>query len=327
MKGDVLKMEGQLVKNSKQVKKKKNFIIKELNDNKLLYLMALPGIIAIFVFNYIPFSYIVIAFKNYNFQDGIFGSPWVGFDNFRFFFGAGGKALQVTFNTVYLNLLFILFDLITQVGMAILINEVKNKYFKSISQSILFFPYFLSWVIVGEIVYSLFASDIGVINGILTSIGFHSVPWYKLPEYWRPILVLTHIWKITGYGTIIYLATIAGFDFSIFEAATVDGASRIQCIRYLTLPMLKDTMVVLVLFSIGRIFFGDFGMVYAIVRDTGPLLQNTEVIDTYVFRALRQTGNFSMATAIGLYQSIMGFIVIIIFNKLAKKFNDGSGLF
>lgn len=326
-------MEGEIIEQtmkSKMItvrpKKKRNFIIKELSDNKLVYLMALPGILVLFLFCYLPFSYIVIAFKSFNIQDGVFGSPWVGFDNFKFFF-TSGKAMQVTFNTVYLNLLFIFVDLIVQVSIAIFINEIRNKYFKTISQSIMFFPYFLSWVVIGEIIYSLFSSDRGAINGMLSTIGVHAVAWYKHPEFWRGILVGAHEWKFAGYGTIVYLAMMAGFDPSLYEAARVDGANRIQCIRFITLPMLKGTMIVLVLFSIGRIFFGDFGMVYAIVRDVGPLLQKTEIIDTYVYRALRQSGDFSMATAIGIYQSIMGLIVIVICNKVAKKINDGVGLF
>jgi putative aldouronate transport system permease protein len=326
-------MEGEVIKQAKQTelktmgpRKSQNYIIKELKENRLIYLMALPGIIVLFLFCYIPFSYIIVAFKNFNIQDGIFGSPWVGLGNFKFFFSSG-KALQITFNTVYLNILFIIFDLVIQVSIAVLINEIRNKYFKSISQSVFFFPYFLSWVVIGEIIYNLFSSDLGAINSFLATIGISGIQWYKHPEFWRAILVGAHVWKFTGYGTIVYLAMIAGFDSSIYEAATVDGATRFQCIRYITIPMLKGTMIVLVLFSIGRIFFGDFGMVYSIVRDVGPLLKKTEIIDTYVYRALRQTGDFSMATAIGIYQSIMGLIIILVCNKLAKRINDGSGLF
>jgi putative aldouronate transport system permease protein len=326
-------MEDETIEQSKQMElkiirpmKRRDYIIKELMDNKLIYLMALPGIIVLFLFCYIPFSYIIVAFKSFNILDGVFGSPWVGLDNFRFFFSSG-KALQITFNTVYLNLLFIAVDLVIQVSIAVLVNEIRNKYFKSISQSFFFFPYFLSWVVIGEIIYNLFSSDLGAINNFLTTIGFSGIQWYKHPEFWRAILVGAHVWKFTGYGTIVYLAMIAGFDSSIYEAGTVDGATRFQCIRYITIPMLKGTMVVLVLFSIGRIFFGDFGMVYSIVRDVGPLLKKTEIIDTYVYRALRQTGDFSMATAIGIYQSVMGLIIILVCNKLAKRINDGSGLF
>ena len=213
--------------------------------------------------------------------------------------------------------------------MAIFVNEIKNKYFKSITQSFYFFPYFLSWVVIGEIIYNLFSSDYGAINNILSNVGIQPVEWYKHPEYWRSILLAANIWKNTGYGTLVYLATLSAFDSSYYEAAIVDGANRIQCIWRITLPMLKPTMIVLVLFSIGRIFFGDFGMVYGVVRDIGPLLSKVEIIDTYVFRAFRQMGaaGIGMSVAVGLYQSLVGLIIIILSNRFAKKINDGSALF
>jgi putative aldouronate transport system permease protein len=310
-----------------QPNKKSRTFLQEIVENRLVYFMALPGLIILFLFCYLPFMYIVVAFKDFNIVDGIFNSPWVGLDNFKFFFSTGRKAFQITFNTVYLNSLFIGANLILQVGFAVLINELKNKFFKRITQSIFFFPYFLSWVVIGEIIYGLFSSDVGAVNSILNSIGLESISWYRQPGYWRTILVGANIWRFTGYGTIIYLAVISGFDPAIYEAGVVDGMSRLQAIRYITLPMLKPTMFLLVLFSIGRIFFGDFGMVYAIVRDIGPLLEKTDVIDTYVFRALRRSGDFSMSTAIGIFQSFLGFILIFFTNKLAKRLNESYRLF
>jgi multiple sugar transport system permease protein/putative aldouronate transport system permease protein len=299
----------------------------DIKENRVSYLMALPGILFLILFCYVPYYYLAVAFQDFNLRDGILKSPWIGFDNFKFFFSAGGYAFRTTFNTLYLNTLFIVTNLIAQVSLAIFVNELKNKFFKGVTQSFYFFPFFLSWVVIGEIIYNIFSSDYGTLNHILSAVGLPAVQWYKHSEYWRGILVLANIWKNTGYGTLVYLATMSGFDSAYYEAAIVDGANKFQCIRRITLPMLKPTMVVLVLYSIGRIFFGDFGMVYGVVRDIGPLLDKVEIIDTYVFRAFRQTGSIGMSVAIGLYQSVFGLLVIVITNRLAKKFNDGTALF
>ena len=321
--------EQSIIRNKDHHSIKRNGFIKEIRTNKLTYSMAVPGIIFLIFFCYIPYYYMVVAFKDFNLRDGVFGSPWVGLENFKFFFSAGGKAFETTRNTLLLNSYFIIFNLIAQVGLAIFVNEIKNKLFKNITQSFYFFPYFLSWVVIGEIIYNLFSSDYGAVNNILSGIGMQRIEWYRHPEYWRTILVIANIWKSTGYGTLVYLATMSSFDSSYYEAAIVDGASRFQCIRRITLPMLKPTIIILVLFSMGRIFFGDFGMVYGVVRDIGPLLSRVEIIDTYVFRAFRQMGaaGIGMSVAVGIYQSVFGLLVIVLSNKLAKRFNEGSALF
>lgn len=306
---------------------RRNSVLNEILQKKSLYLMALPGILFLFVLNYMPLTGIVLAFKKYNIQDGVFGSPWIGLENFKFFFTSTSKVGITSFNTLVLNTLFIVFGIIFQVSAAVCINEIKNRYFAKATQSILFFPYFMSWVVVGSIIYSILSSEQGTLNSMLATFGVEPISWYSSPQYWKAILVITNIWKWVGYGTIIYLSTISGFDESYYEAAIMDGASRFQQMRAITLPMLIPTVTILTLFSIGRIFYGDFGMIYGIVRDTGPLLQTTEVIDTYVYRAMRQTGDFSLSTAIGLYQSLIGFIIVIFCNKLSKKFNDGVSLF
>lgn len=318
-----------MIKNSSHIKLKRGTFLSEIKNNKITYSMAIPGIIFLILLCYIPYFYLVVAFKDFNLRDGVFASPWVGFDNFKFFFSAGGKAYETTRNTLLLNTYFIIANLIAQVGLAIFVNEIKNKLFKSITQSFYFLPFFLSWVVIGEIIYNLFSSDYGAVNNVLQGLGLNTIEWYKHPEYWRSILVGANIWKSTGYGTLVYLATMASFDDSYYEAAIVDGASRLQCIWRITLPMLKPTMVILVLFSIGRIFFGDFGMIYGVVRDIGPLLSEVEIIDTYVFRGFRQMGaaGIGMSVAVGLYQSVFGLLVIVLCNKFAKKINDGSALF
>lgn len=313
------------------MKVKKKSFLSEIASNKITYAMAIPGILFLICFCYIPYYYMLVAFKDFNLRDGLLGSPWVGLNNFKFFFSGGiqGKAFQTTVNTLLINTYIIIASLIAQVGLAILVNEIKNKAFKAITQSLYFFPFFLSWVVIGQIIYNLFSSDYGTINGILNTLGLQPIEFYKHPEYWRSILVGANIWRNTGYGMLIYLASMASFDTAYYEAAVVDGATRFQCIWRITLPMLRPTMVILVLFSVGRIFFGDFGMVYGVVRDIGPLLDKVEVIDTYVYRAFRQMGpaGTGMTVAVGLYQSVLGLITIMLSNKFAKKFNDGAALF
>ncbi len=299
--------------------------LKEMKKNYIFYFMALPGVIFLFLFSYVPLPGLVLAFKNYNFQDGIFGSPWAGLNNFAFFFGSD-KAFAITFNTLYLNLLFIVFGLVFQIGSAILINEVGNKHFKRTVQSIQFLPYFFSWVVVSGLIYSLFSSELGSVNRALEFLGMQPVSWYNDPAYWRPILVCTNLWKFTGYGAIIYLSTITGISMEYYEAARMDGASKLQQIKYITLPLLVPTAIILTLLSIGRIFYGDFGMMYSIVKDNGLLLKTTEVIDTYVYRSMRIIGDMSFASAVGLYQSVAGFIIVYTTNWLSKKY-QGTSLF
>ena len=298
---------------------------KEMKKNYVFYLMALPGVLFIFMFSYVPMPGLVLAFKNYNFQDGIFGSPWAGFSNFAFFFGSD-KAFSITFNTLYLNFLFIVFGLIFQIGSAILINEAGNKDFKRTVQSIQFLPYFFSWVVVSGLVYSLFSGELGSVNKILEFVGLQPVSWYNNADYWRPILVGTNLWKFTGYGAIIYLSTITGISTEYYEAAKIDGAGKLQQIRHITLPLLVPTAIIMTLLNIGRIFYGDFGMMYSIVKDNGLLLRTMEVIDTYVYRAMRSLGDVSFASAIGLYQSVAGFIIVYTTNQLSKKY-QGTSLF
>ncbi len=296
---------------------------KEIKKNYVFYLMALPGILFLFLFSYLPMPGLVLAFKNYNFQDGIFGSPWAGFKNFEFFFGSD-KAFSITFNTIYINLLFIVFGLVFQIGSAILINEVGNKHFKRTVQSIQFLPYFFSWVVVSALIYSLFSAELGSVNKMLGFFGLEPVSWYNNASYWRPILVGANLWKFTGYGAIIYLSTITGISMEYYEAARIDGASKLQQIKHITLPLLVPTAIILTLLSIGRIFYGDFGMMYSIVKGNGLLLRTTEVIDTYVYRSMRTTGDMSFASAVGLYQSVAGFIIVSSANWLSKKYQGTS---
>jgi putative aldouronate transport system permease protein len=305
---------------------RKQGIWKELGKNRWAYLMALPGVVFLLMFSYLPMSGLVLAFKDYNRVDGIFGSPWVGLRNFESFISSP-DVLRVALNTLYLNALFIVFGTLAQIVIAILLHEAAKKWFKKLAQSLLFFPYFVSWVVVGELVYSVLSKDFGSLDKILVQLGLPQIDWYTHSEYWRSILVFVHVWKWTGYGAIIYIAVLTSIDPSYYEAATVDGANRWQQIKYISLPSLIPTTVILTLLAIGRICYGDFGMIFGIVKDNGILMPTTDIVDTYVYRALRVYNDIGMSTAVGFIQSIMGFFLVFISNRIARKIGDGTSLY
>ncbi|MDR7813196.1 ABC transporter permease [Lacrimispora sp.] len=300
--------------------------LREIKRNKGLYLMCMPALIVLVMFCYIPFAGTWMAFTDFNVMDGIFGSKFVGLNNFKYFFSESSMGWRVTYNTLFINFFGIILGLIVPISISIFFNEIRSEFFKKLTQSFMFFPYFLSWVVVGTIIYGFFSTDVGVINNMLRSLGMEPVKWYAEPKYWKGIIITASMWKWSGYSSIIYMAAMATFDGSLYEAAKVDGANKFQRILYLTIPMLKPTAVVLTLMSIGRIFYGDFGMIYGIVGNNPVLIDAVTVIDTYVYQSMRTLG-FSYATAIGLFQSVMGLILVSVANRLAKKYNDGEGLF
>lgn len=299
--------------------------VKEMRRHRTLYLMCVPALALLAVLCYVPFGGTWMAFTKFNVVDGIFGSPFVGLNNFAMFFEIGAAA-RVIYNTLFINIFGIILGLIFPVALAISLNEMKTGLYKRMTQGVMFFPYFLSWVVVGAICYGLFSTDVGVVNALLRDMGAQPVRWYAEPKYWKGFLIAFDVWKWSGYSSIVYLAAMANFDPNLFEAAEVDGASKWQRILRLTIPMLKPTAVVLTLMSIGRIFYGDFGMVYGIVGNNPVLSSEVEVIDTYVYGSMRALG-FSYATAVGLMQSVMGLIMVTLSNRLAKRINDGEGLF
>lgn len=301
-------------------------MLKELKKNRQLYMMCVPALLILLLFAYIPMAGIWMAFTNYNVKYGIFGSPFVGLQNFEHFFtNSTGMGWKVIYNTLYLNFWGLILGTIIPITIAICFNEVRGKLFKKFTQSVMFFPYFLSWVVVGAIIYAFFSTSTGAINSMLSDMGLETVRWYAEKQHWKPIIIVASVWKWCGYNSIIYMAAMANFDKSLYEAASVDGASRFSQIRYITLPLLVPTVVILSLMSIGRIFFGDFGMIYGIVGNNALLYDEVAVIDTYVYSAMRSLG-FSYTTAIGLFQSVLGLILVTISNKLAKKIT-GEGLF
>ncbi|MDR9856307.1 ABC transporter permease subunit [Paenibacillus sp. VCA1] len=278
------------------------------------------------VFAYTPMLGHLLAFQNYRLSDGLFGSRWVGWRNFEFFFSTNDW-LRVTWNTVFLNGLFLVFGLGTAVVLAVLLNEVTVKWFKKTAQSFVFLPYFISWLVVSMMVQTMFSSSEGMVNQALNALGLKGVDWYLTPGVWPYILTFVYVWKIAGYNSIIFLASITGISSEYYESAKLEGASRFQQILYITLPLLRPIIIIMLLLGIGRIFYGDFGMIYALIGDVGVLFPTTDVIDTYAYRALRQMGNFSMSSAIVLYQSFMGLIAVTFFNWLARKIDPDSRLF
>lgn len=311
---------------AKEYAPRKQSMMNELLKYKMLYLMTLPGIIFFLVFNYAPLYGLLIAFKSFNIQDGILGSPWNGLKNFEFYFKSI-YAYQTTFNTLYLNFMFIATGLIVQVSLAILLNEIGRTGWKKWFQSALFFPYFLSWIVVSALAYNLLSDKFGMINSFLRTMNMETVAWYNEVDYWRYILVIAYLWKSSGFYIIIYLAAIVGIDSELYEAARIDGANRFKSVIHITLPGLVPTIVILLLLSIGRVFYGDFQMIYALVGDNGILLPATDIIDTYVFRALRVSGEFGMATAVGLYQAVLGLILITVTNAIVKRYDKDIALY
>lgn len=292
----------------------------------MLLLMLAPAVIYVIIFNYIPMSGIVLAFKKYQYAGGIYGSPWNGFDNFKALL-ISGKLGQVTRNTLLYNVAFIFLGVICEMGSAILLNELTNKYFKKTAQSFMFLPYFISWVVAGAIMYNIFNYERGVFNHIIGLFGLAPFDLYNSPGAWPPVLVFLKLWKGTGYGSVVYLAAITGLDQEMFEAASIDGASAWQRIRHLTIPLLKPTMMIMVLLAIGNIFRGDFGLFYQTVKSSALLQPMTDIIDTYVFRLLIDTGDIGVSAAAGLYQSILCFVTITVCNKLVKKVNPDYALY
>jgi len=297
----------------------------DIVKNKGRYLLLLPALIFIIVFAYIPMVGIVIAFQEYDPMQGFFGSPWTGINNFRFFF-VGTGWIQVTLNTLYLNFLFIITGTIFSVGLAVVFSELKNKVFTKVSQTFLTLPNFISWATVALFSVVFLESD-GIVNNIITFFGGDPVSFYSNPDVWPVIFVIIRAWKGSGWGAIVYMAAIAGIDKEMYEAAKIDGASKFQSIIKITLPMIADTVILMTILGIGNIFRGDFGMIYPFVGDNSALFPTTDVIDTYVFRALRSFTNYGRSAAVSLYQSVIGFILVIITNKLAKRYAPGGALF
>jgi len=286
--------------------------------------MILPGLIYLFFNNLMPLPGLVLAFKNYNARGGIFGSPWAGLQNFKYLFA--NDAWYITRNTILYNVAFIIVNTTLSVLVAIVLSEMTSK-IKKLFQSAILLPYLLSMVIVSYLVYGFLSTDQGLLNKLLVSLGGESISWYAEGKYWPFILIFVNAWKGVGYSCIVYMSTILGFDRAYYEAAAIDGASKWQQIRFITLPLLKGTVLMMTMLAIGRIFYSDFGLFYQVPRNSGALYSMTSTIDTYVYRGLLEMADINMSAAAGFYQSIVGFLLVLGSNLLVRRKDPDSALF
>ncbi|MFD0673184.1 ABC transporter permease [Cohnella sp. GCM10027633] len=294
---------------------------------RALFVLALPGFALLFVNNYLPMFGIFLAFKNLNYTKGIFGSDWVGFDNFKFMF-ASNDAWMIIKHTLLYNFSFLVINTVLAVLLAVLLNDVKNRILSKFFQSTMLLPHFISMVIVGYLVYGFLNPELGFLNkSILEPLGRDPIAWYAEPGYWPYILTIVNTWKSVGYLAVVYLAAIVGIDHEYYEAARIDGASKWKQMTKITIPLIMPVIIILTLLAIGRIFNADFGLFYQATMASGMLKSTTEVIDTYVYNALLVTGDTGLASAAGLLQSVVGFVLVISVNRIVKRFSQDNALF
>lgn len=298
----------------------------ELKKNRVLFFMLIPAFVYFIINSYLPMIGVYYAFTNFNFRDGLWESPFTGFKNFEYLFKA--DLFRLTKNTVLYNLVFIIIGNVLQIIFAIFVSQVTVKWFKKMAQTLMFMPYFVSFVVLKVLVYNIFEYDYGLINTLITSLGESKIDFYNTPSYWPYLITFFYIWKNIGYGMVVYLATIMGIDTEYYEAARVDGANVFQQIQYITIPLLKPTFIILLLYSLGSIMKGQFELFYQMIGNNGVLYNVTDIFDTYVYRiTTTQPLSIGIGTAAGLYQSLFGFIVIMITNYLVKKKNSDYALF
>ena len=292
-----------------------------------LYLMFLPGLMYLIINNYIPMAGLWFAFTKVNYQKGLWNGDFVGLKNFRFLFQSN-DILYITRNTILYNIAFIIIGTLVSIIIAIALNEARNKFFKKTAQSLIMLPYLISMVIVSYLVYAFLSMESGLINNtVLKLFGVDEISWYSEAGYWPFIIIFVNTWKTFGYNCIIYLAAIVGIDPSYYEAAALDGATKLKEVLCITIPMLKPTIITLTILALGRIFYSDFGLFYQVPMNNGALFKATNVIDTYVFRGLMEQGNIGMSTAAGAYQSLVGFALVLISNGIIRKISRDNALF
>ncbi len=308
---------------SKLKKKKVTGLNKDISNE--LALLTIPGVLWFIIFSYLPMIGLVVAFKDFKFSEGIFGSPWVGFKNFEFFFKSN-TAGRIIANTMGYNLIFLVFNLTVAVTLAIMLSAVSRKIIK-IGQTCFLLPYFLSWVIVGYIGITLFDYESGMLNSIMTMFGGNPISWYETKAPWRIIIVLINCWKTVGQTTLVFYGSILGIGTEIYEAAELDGCTAMKRVWKITLPLLKPAIITMLILNIGNIMRGDFGLFYYITNDSKLLYPVSDIIDTYVYRALRVNGDLSSSSAVGFFQSVVGFITVVTTNYIVKKLEPGSEMF
>lgn len=290
------------------------------------WMMCIIPVLLVFIFSYVPMFGIIIAFKDYRYDLGIFGSKWIGFGNFKFFLQSN-DFIKITWNTLYMNFLFIVLGTAAAVGLAIMLYGIKRKVLLKLYQTVYITPHFLSWVVVAYMVYAILHPQYGFLNIIIEKLGGNMIDWYSEPKYWPAILTICNVWKTVGMNSIIYYAALMGVDSSLFEAAEIDGATKTQINRYILVPSLIPLIMIMTILAIGNIFRADFGLFYNVPRNVGTLYDTTDVVDTYVYRAMISFGNMGISCAIGLLQSVVGFILVVLTNHVSKKIDPDNGLF
>lgn len=291
------------------------------------YMMMIPALVYLFINNYMPMSGLVLAFKKYNVRDGIYGSPWVGLENFKYLFTTK-DAWVITRNTILYNLIFIVLGTVCAIAIAVILNDIVSKRVKKTYQTIILLPYMISMVVVAYLVNAFLASDTGFINNyIMEPLGLEPISFYAETKYWPFILVFLNLWKGVGYSCIMYLANLGGIDPGYYEAASLDGATRWQKFTKITLPCLKPTIITLTILAIGKIFYSDFGLFYQVPMQSGSLFNVTQTIDTYVFYGLMKNGNIGMSAAAGFYQSLVGFALVLLTNAIVNKISKENAMF
>lgn len=293
-----------------------------------LFLMALPMMIVVTIFSYIPMGGLIVAFKDYSYRDGLLKSPFSEpfWKNFEFLFKSP-DTFRIIRNTLGYNLAFIVLTLVISVAIALMLNEIRSRKALKVYQTTMFFPYFLSWVVVSYIVYAFLNPRLGYLNAIAARTGGETLDWYNTPEAWIFIIIFLQIWKTVGMNVLMYYASLMSIDSSYYEAAAIEGATRLQMIRRITLPFLYPMMIILTILAVGKIMNSDFGLFYQVPMDSKTLYSTTDVLETYVYRALIQSGNIGMSSAAGFLKSVVGFVLVLITNKVVKKINPDYALY
>lgn len=301
--------------------------LKKIKKLLPLYIMALPALVYLFINNYLPLTGMVVAFKDFDYSKGIYGSDWAGFRNFLFLF-KNSVAFIITRNTILYNVAFIIINTFLGILVAILLSEVTSKKALKVYQTVILLPYLFSIVIISYLVFAFLSTDVGFINkGILEPLGKSTISWYNESKYWPIILPIVNTWKSFGFQATIYYANVISIDKSYYEAAQLDGASKLQQVRYITLVLLKPVIIMMILLAVGKIFYSDFGLFYQVTQNSGAIYSTTNTIDTYVYRTLIQTGDVGMPAAAGVYQSVVGFLIVLITNLLLRKISPEDSLF
>lgn len=307
-------------------------LVKKKNSNKLLqylplFLMTLPGFAYLFINNYLPIYGIQIAFRTVDYSKGVFNGDWIGLENFKYLFKTH-DAFVITRNTILYNMMFIILNTTISIAVAIMLNEIKNKALLKFNQTVILLPHLISMVIIGYLAFAALSIDNGFLNkSILPLFGMKPISWYTETKYWPFILPLVNVWKGFGFLSIIYLSSIIGIDKEYYEAAELDGSSEWQKITNITLPLIRPVITMMVLLAIGRIFYSDFGLFYQVPMNSGAIYNTTNVIDTYVYRGLMQLGDIGMSSAAGVYQSLVGFVLVLVSNAVVRKYDSDNALF